>query len=58
LEVIKHYVPMTPEQVNEAAEAMAVLILEHIKANRKRAAEALKQSDCMPQSAAAGKDAR
>jgi len=49
---------MTPEQVNEAAEAMAVLILEHIKANRKRAAEALKQSDCMPQSAAAGKDAR
>lgn len=40
VEVIKHYVRMTPDEMNEAAEAMAVLIVAHIKANRQRAAEA------------------
>ena len=40
MELIKHYVEMTPDQMDSAAEAVAVIIVAHIKANRKRAAEA------------------
>ena len=40
LEVIKHYVGMTTKQIDTTAEALAVIIVAHIKANRKRAAEA------------------
>jgi hypothetical protein len=54
MEVTKHFVAMTPKQLKVAAEAMAVIIVAHIKANRKRAAEALRQSEGIPQSQTEG----